>query len=393
MKPKVLQVSSSANWGAIGKIAEGINLSALEAGWEAAFAYGRDLNPCISPLWKVGNMPSVYAHYARHRLLDQEGRGSVLATKKFIARIKDFQPQIIHLHNIHDHWLNYPILFDYLSGCNSHIVWTLHDCWPFTGGCPYFDRMQCHQWQWGCKKCPDKRAIFNHSASNFVLKESCFTALGDKLTLVPVSHWLEELTKKSFLGKNKIQMIHNGIDTELFSPSAAKRRRVLGVAMPWTERKGLADFAELRKLLPDDFEMVLVGLSKKQIKSLPDGICGLAPTQDMKLLAELYSSATVLVNPTYEDTFPTVNLEAMACGTPVVTYNTGGSPEAIGKGTGLVVEQGDVSALASSVLEIAEGDGRFTSEQCRAHAVENFRREERFRDYIHLYTSLLNYFV
>lgn len=385
---KLLQINVTANWGSTGKIAEGIGQAAMSQGWESAIAYGRMMNPSQSELIKVGSQKDVYLHYARHRFLDGEGLGSKRATKQFIEQIKDYAPDIIHLHNIHDHWLNYPLLLEYLATVDTPIVWTFHDCWAYTGGCAYFDRVDCRQWETICGKCPLKQHV-DKSMRNYTLKRELLLTLQDRLTIVTVSRWLEDFVKKSFLKDCRIEMIHNGININKFMPVSPKKKVVLGVALPWSARKGFEDMIKLREILPDDIEIRLVGLNDEQLKNLPKGIIGIKRTQNLEELVHHYSDSSVFVNSTYEDNFPTVNLEALACGTPVVTYRTGGSPEAIDKNTGIVVEKGNIAALAKAVLEVLDNPQNFPSGACRARAELHFDKDKQFGQYIDLYESLL----
>lgn len=385
---KLLQLNATANWGSTGKIAEGIGLAAMRRGWESAIAYGRYSNPSQSELIKVGDKWEVYGHYAKAKLLDGEGLGSRNPTRRLIKQIKDYSPDIIHLHNIHDHWLNYLLLFEYLKSVDTPIVWTFHDCWAFTGGCGYFDSVGCEKWKTECVNCPSHRTFIDNSKRNFILKQNLFLQFKDRLTIVPVSDWLADLVKESFLKECDIEVIKNGIDINVFHKSAEKRKVVLGVALPWSARKGLDDAIALRNLLPQDYEIKLIGLTPKQISSLPSGVVGIERTQNVHQLAEEYSKASVFINPSYEDNFPTVNLEALACGTPVVTYRTGGSPEAVDEKTGIVVDKGDVNALAYAVKHVIH-DRPFRAEDCRERAVINFNKDTQFGKYIDLYENIL----
>lgn len=389
---KLLQLNVTANWGSTGKIAEGIGKAAMKGGWDSYIAYGRDMNPSESNLIKVGNKFDVYAHYARNRFLDGEGLGSKQPTKGLIKHIEKLQPDIIHLHNIHDHWLNYPVLFDYLATIETPIVWTFHDCWAFTGGCPHFDSVGCFKWRdEGCKG----SCLLNHkkAARNYEIRKKAFFKVGSRLNIVTVSEWLSQFVHESIsmkFGANT-SVINNGIDvTTIFKPKGKKRKRILGVSNVWNESKGLMDFSNLRNILPKDIEIVLVGLSEQQKMNLPNGIEGVTRTSDVQELAKLYSSAVALVNPTYNDSFPTVNLEALACGTPVITYRTGGSPEAIDENTGIVVEKGDIQGLANSILEVTNNPQRYSSDICRKRAMTHFNQDIQFEKYIELYNKLLS---
>ena len=367
-------------------------MAAMAHGWKSAIAYGRYMNPSQSQLIKVGNEADVYVHYARARFCDGEGLGSKRATRKLISEIETIAPDIIQLHNIHDHWLNYPLLFEYLGAVDVPVVWTFHDCWAFTGGCPHFENISCYGWRdRECReKCPLKHS---HAARNLQLRHKVVNSIGSRLHIVTVSQWLANYVNQSFVYEAgaSVQVINNGIDvmSTFKIRDVDKRRLILGVSNVWPVYKGLADFIELRKVLPDDVDIVLVGLSQKQIDTLPYGIKGLRRTSSPTELAELYSQASVFVNPTRNDSFPTVNLEALACGTPVVTYRTGGSPEAIDENTGLVVEKGDVNGLAHAVQYVLDNPERFSRETCRNRAVENFNKDTQFDKYISLYDRIL----
>ena len=390
---KLLQLNVTANWGSTGKIAEGIGKAALDRGWKTYIAYGRHMNPSESTLIKVGNKLDVYAHYARNRFLDGEGLGSKGATHSLITQIEEIAPDIIHLHNIHDHWLNYPVLFDYLATNNSPIVWTFHDCWAFTGGCPYFEIPPCDKWLIQCEKCPLRKGKIDRSRLQYNKRKELIASLGNRLTIVPVSKWIYDFCNNSILQNSNIKLIHNGIDVTKFrlkEDNTPKGKMILGVANIWDKRKGLNDFIKLREILPQKFQIKLVGLTKSQINKLPDGIDGITKTQNIDELVTLYNRATVFVNPTYADNFPTTNLEALACGTPVITYRTGGSPEAIDENTGIVVERGDLQGLANSILGVINNPQNFSREACRERAVTHFNQDIQFGEYIDLYDQLLS---
>lgn len=388
---KLLQINVVSNMLSTGKIAEDISKIAIVNRWETYVAFGRWAKKSVSHEVRIAPMLNTYIHYIENRLFDNEGLSSRYYTKRLIRKIEDIKPDIIHLHNIHDHYLNYPILFEYLSKLETPIVWTQHDCWSFTGGCSYFDLLNCEGWKHGCKNCPEKRALFcNKSEMQFSLKKYFFNKPA-LITFVPVSDWLANLLKCSYLRHNQIITIHNGIDINQFKISKNSKFdnkfRIIGVASPWSIRKGLDDFIKLRSKLSDEFLITLIGLSEKQISKLPHGIHGIKKTTDINTLAELYSESDVFVNPTYEDNFPTVNLEALACGTPVITYNTGGSPEAICEKTGVVVEQGNIDKLVDEILKMRKKP--LSSLDCRKRAEEYFNQDKCFKKYIDLYEDLL----
>ncbi|MDE7160952.1 MAG: glycosyltransferase [Muribaculaceae bacterium] len=392
MKPhRVIHLNATANWGSTGKIAEGIGEVAMARGWESTIAYGRMMNPSTSNLIKTGDKADVYMHYARNRFLDGEGLGSRRATERLVREIENLSPDIIHLHNIHDHWLNYPVLFNYLQSVDTPVIWTFHDCWAFTGHCYHFEQAGCMKWRTHCGDCPKKYSFApDRSARNFDLKKKWFASLGKRLTIVGASEWISVYAAESMLKGSNVITIHNGVNTDVFMPGGEKRRMILGVSNVWPPYKGLGDFCKLRKIIPADVEIVLVGLKDEQIKSLPEGITGMGRTRGVEELRDLYRQAAVFVNPTHNDTFPTVNIEALACGTPVVTYRTGGSPEAVDGDTGLVVEKGDVASLARAVMKVIDNPKDFSPENCRSRAVREFDMRRQFGRYVDLYDSLLN---
>ena len=399
----LLQINSVINTGSTGRIAEQIGLAVKDAGWESYISYGRYGNESQSRVIKVGNKLDNYWHVAQTRLLDRHGLASIKATQKFIKQIEEIQPDVIHLHNIHGYYVNYKILFEYLNYNKAPVVWTLHDCWPFTGHCTYYEYVHCDKWKMHCHHCPQTisypKSYFDNSQFNFIQKKKVFSGL-DNLTLVPVSRWLEGELQQSFLKHYPSRQIYNGIDLTQFKliydlnlreKYGLKRKYVcLGVASTWDRRKGINDFMTLSKELTDDFQILLVGLSKKQINELPKNIIGIERTESIKELVEMYNLADVFVNPTYEDNFPTTNIESLACGTPVITYRTGGSTEAIDNDTGVAIPKGEVFALKEMIKKVCTTGKVNYSEKCRARAMKFFDKNERFHEYIYLYRKLLS---
>lgn len=389
--PILLQINVTANWGSTGKIAEAIGNSAIENGWDSYIAFGRRHNPSSSKVIKVGTKIDTYIHYAYNRLFDMEGRSSNQATKALVKKIKELGPNVVQLHNLHDHYLNYQILFEYLNQTDIKVVWAFHDCWAFTGHCYHFIEQNCMKWKTECNHCIRRNKFVDRSQENYLLKKKLF--MGNKnLTIVPCSEWMADFVKESFLKDKRIQVIHNGIDLSVFKviPKIKKRDgkfRIIAVSNVWLPYKGIYDVFKLRVLLTDEYEITIVGLSKEQLNKLPLGIRGIQRTQNVQELVKLYNESDVLINPTYADTFPTVNLESLACGTPVVTYNTGGSPEAIDEKTGIVVEQGNIDAMAAAIRQLKESP--LSSKDCRMRAEEYFDKDKCFSEYIKLYENLI----
>ena len=389
---KVLQINTTYNIGSTGRIVAGIDNVLVNSGIESYIAYGYG-NLQDDKHYKMINKFDSYSHNIMSRLTDGQGLHSTLKTIKLISWIDTINPDIIHLHNLHGNYFNYNVFFNYIKTKSCKVVWTLHDCWPFTGHCAYFDIANCSKWENGCCECPQTKsyppAVVDSSSRNFKLKRDLFTALGDRLILVPVSNWLAQFINRSFFKGSNVFVIHNGIDLKNFNwqENTKSRLYVLGVAFPWDTRKGLKDFYKLRKILSNEIDIVLVGLTIKQIKELPNGIQGLTRTESVMELAQIYSGALAFVNTTYEDNYPTVNLESIACGTPVITYRTGGSPESVNDQCGIVVPKGDVLGLKSAIGYIYDHQDKYNRKSLMAFASENFNQTECFKSYLDLYKS------
>ena len=402
---KLLQINITANWGSHGKIAEGIGQAAIKQGWQSYIAYGRWANPSTSNLFHVGNSWDEMRHGIASRLLDNHGLMSQKATKSLLQFVRNVNPDIVHLHNIHGYYLNYPLLFQYLRQHDIPVVWTLHDCWSFTGHCAHYEFIGCEKWKTHCAECPQKGAypkslLLDRSYRNFEQKKDTFLSL-NRLTLVPVSQWLQRQLQQSFFKHTPTRLIYNGIDTDVFSKQTEvnwiKKKYgipehcaiVLGIASNWY-RKGLPDFLQLASLLPPSIRIVLVGLNKQEQKlAARAGIVGISRTDNLHELCSLYSVANVYFNPTWEETLSCTNLEAMACGTPVVTYKTGGSPETVTAGTGLVIEKGDIQTAAIEIERLCQQPDTTFEDACRLRIVRHFNKEDRFSEYLELYSKIL----
>lgn len=401
---KILQINTVVNTGSTGKIAEGIGRQLLKLGHKSLIAYGRrTVNKSESSLITIGSKIDLLIHGLYTRIFDRHGFASKIATQQLIRDIENFNPDAIGLHNLHGYYLNIEVLFNFLKEFNKPVIWTFHDCWPYTGHCAFYDSIQCKRWQETCFSCPKKNSypasyFLDQSKKNFLDKKKLFNQVND-LHIVSPSHWLNKEVKQSFLNGFPCETIHNGVDLDVFQPMETNMIRgkyplenkkvVLGVANIWSKRKGLGDFLKLAEGLPEEYQIILLGLNKKQINQLPKNIIGITRTESVEEMVDLYNTASVFVNPTREDNFPTTNIEALACGTPVITYNTGGSPEAIDEDTGKVVEKGDVNGLLEAVQYFSETDIKEISKKCRERAERYFDKEERFKDYVELYEKIV----
>ena len=363
---KVLMINSVCGIRSTGRICTDIATELEKQGHEVKIAYGRENVPEQFQRYavRIGNDLDVRLHGIKARLLDGSGFGSKTATEQFIKWVKEYDPDIIHLHNIHGYYINVRVLFDYLKICGKKIIWTLHDCWSFTGHCVYFDYINCEKWKYGCEHCLQKseypaRIGPDMSKRNYALKKKLFGEIPN-MTLVAPSKWLADLIPESYMKEYPTKVIYNGVDTETFKPTNSNfkekyncidKKIVLGVASVWDKRKGLSTFVELADKLDDSYQIVMVGLTKEQIGQLPDNIIGIERTNSVLELAEIYTSADVFVNPTLEDNYPTTNIESIACDTPVITYETGGSSESA-KMFGISVPKNDIKQLVGAIQNI-----------------------------------------
>lgn len=401
---RILQINSVCGRTSTGRIVLNIHKTLLQMGHESYVAYGRPPAMGCPDAIRIGSKLNLYAHVALTRLFDLHGFGSERSTIKFLKKVQQIDPDIIHLHNVHGYYINIRQLFSYLKEVNKPVVWTLHDCWPFTGHCAYFDYVGCEKWKTGCFECPQKKRypssyFLDNSKKNYEMKKQLFTGL-KKMIIVTPSRWLASLVKESFLKDYPVEVIPNGIDTDVFKPTASDFRKkyglegkfiILGVANVWEERKGLKYFLELSKLLREDEAIVLVGLSKKQTKNLPRSILAIPRTNSPTELAQIYTSADVFFNPTLEENYPTVNLEAQACGSYVITFDSGGCRETILEEyvTGEVIERmpdlHSVRALVDTLKERKLSNRQTLKSEDRERL--SFRRA--LKAYVNLYRRMI----
>lgn len=347
----------------------------------------------------IGNRILRNLHLLFSTITGLNGCFSFFSTLNFIWKLKRIKPRVIHFHNLHNCYINLPLLFWFVKQSNISVIWTLHDCWPFTGQCPYFTISQCERWRYGCRSCTQymnyPKSLIDNTRLMWKLKKRWFSGV-ERLTIVTPSVWLSKLVSESFLKHYPVKVINNGIDLSIFKPSHTSSKLcygipednfvLLGVSSYWSERKGLDVFFELRKLLPSYYTIILVGINKKIKTDLPIGIIGIDRTHNASKLAEIYSMADIFINPTREENYPTVNIESIACGTPVITFNTGGSPEILNKHTGIVTKSNTPEAIIDAISEMRANMEMYkiTIEDTLSYA-----KEVKLQQYIDLYKSLM----
>lgn len=397
---KIVQINSVSGSGSTGRIVEGISLLLDNKGYENYIFYGIG-KAKKNNAFKFGNEFSKYVHIIKTRIFGKHGFYSKQQTKKLINKLKEIKPDIIHLHNIHGHYVDVKLLFEFIKKTNVLIIWTLHDCWSFTGHCAYFDYVNCSKWKTECNKCPALRQypnslIFDRSKSSYYDKKSLFTNVLN-LQIVTPSKWLSNLVKLSFLKEYSTHVINNGVDLNIFKPNMNKVFRlkhnlidkyiILGVSNIWEERKGLNYFLELSKILLPDEVIVLVGIDKFKEKNQNEKIVIIPRTNSIIELSHIYADADVFLNPTLEDNFPTTNIESISCGTPVVTFETGGSGESIIENCGIVLKEKTTSALRSAIDIMRSREKSYYVDKCREHAINNYDMNVKFDEYVSLYEN------
>lgn len=357
---------------------------------------------CILPEQQIfGNRLNWFIHNKLFFITGIRDIFSVFSTINLIHKLKKYKPDLIHCNLINDDFLNIPIFVYYVNKYNIPIIWTMHDCRAFTGGCPYFDEIKCNKWKTGCNKCPQKETIIDGSNIQWAIRKHWHNKI-NKLQIVTPSIWLANFIKESFLKKHPLQVIYNGVNTSIFSKRTNinirekyqidnSKKIVLGCAIHWESRKGLIFFEQIAPKLNKDYQIVLIGgiSMERQEKLKKIGILCTGKTSSTEEMIAWYQIATVFVNPTLADNFPTTNIEALASGTPVITFNTGGSPEAIDDKTGIVVEKEDLNGLLSAIERIAKNPSNYTKENCLSRA--EFFSEKQYIEYYKLYLKTINH--
>ena len=392
--------------GSTGKIMFGIADMAKERGYEvftfSPYYYRKNQKMDTETIKNhtfFGSLFETKLHILLAEMTGMHGIWSYFGTRQLIKKIKKLKPDILHLHNLHNFTINIPKLFSYIKKNQIKTVWTLHDCWSMTGKCPHFENIKCQKWKTGCYQCPSiheyPKAYVDQVRLMWKLKRKWFSGI-EHMVIVTPSEWLAGVVKQSYLSNYQTKVIHNGIDLNIFKPTQSDirirygiehdRYIILGVSFDWDIKKGVDVFIHLSNRLSRRYQIILVGTNTELDEKLPNSIVSIHRTHNQKELAELYSAADVFVNPTREDTFPTVNIEALACGTPVITFRTGGSSEGIDSSCGICIEQNDLQSLERNINLICE-KRMFSSYDCVGRA-KLFEMNQCFREYIDLYENI-----
>ena len=394
---KVLQINIFGNL-STGRIAVDLYRTLTEYGHTGILAFARNTTADDVPYIRIGSKLEVCIDGVLTRITDRAGFFSKSSTRKLISEITQYEPDIVHVHNLHGYYINVELLFDFLKTYGKPVVWTLHDCWPYTGHCCYYSMVKCNKWQTECRECPQSKAypaslFVDNSRSNYKRKRELFTSLPN-LNLVTVSNWLEKEVGKSFLKQIPCRTIYNGIDLNVFRPMEGSFRKkhslenkilILGVASTWDVRKGLNDFIQLSKMLDEDYRIVVVGVNESEKRRLTSRMIGISRTDSVQELVEIYSAADVFLNASVEETFGLPTVEAMACGTPVIVYNATALPEVVNQECGYIVEPHDLETIVKILKD--RQYKTITKDSCIKQA-EKYEKHKQFTHYIELYESL-----
>lgn len=391
---KVVQINSVCGKGSTGKICIAVSELLSSKGIENYILYASD-NSNYHLGTKYMSDSNVKLQALKSRVFGNYGFNSRFATLRLLKELDTISPDIVHLHNLHGHNVHLETLFSYLKEKKIKIFWTFHDCWAFTGYCPYYDLVACEKWKTECKDCDQYKKyswFFDRSTYLYKKKKELFAGLD--LTIITPSQWLADEVKQSFLKEYPVKVINNGIDLSTFRPRESDFRKkyniedkfvVLGVAFGWCVRKGLDVFIELSKRLDERFRIVLVGTNNEVDKKLPNNIISIHRTNNQTELAEIYTAADVFVNPTREENFPTTHMESLACGTPVIAFNTGGCSEMLNEQCGVVIDKDNIEDLRFAIVEACL-DEKYSFEDCILQS-KKFSPEEKFNEYIQLYLN------
>lgn len=403
--PKLVQFNPVANWGSTGRLTEDIGDVVMAAGWESYIAFGRQFNPSKSHLLQVGGKLSVWSHTMKTRLFDRQGFGSYHATKQLLKKFDEIKPDVFQFHNLHGNFLNLPLVLQYATKKNIPIVWSLHDCWSMTGHCSHFVRVGCDRWKTECHDCPLKTTypaswLIDSSRRNYREKKRLIEAV-PQLSIISGSEWLAGIAAQSYFKGRDIHYIPDGIDTDIYQPrdNGNEIRRKLGLegkfvilatGTDWGDNKGLSDYGKLRKMLPDEYAIVLVGMSAEAMENVPAGVIGLPRTKTPQELSEYYSMADCVMSLSRMESFGLTPVEGFACGTPAIVYDTTALPELITPETGFVAKFLDVEDVKIKVEAMRAKGKDYYSARCREIALEKYDRKVCYEEYMKVYMSYLS---
>lgn len=397
---RIVQINAVYGAGSTGRMAQEMHNYFLSIGHDS-YVFSGDIMATSDYVKRIGNTFDHKLHAFFSRLFGLQGYFSTFPTLRLLWKLQVLKPDIVHLHNLHNNYINLPLLLRFLAKKNIHTVLTLHDCWFYTGHCCHYTIDNCNKWKTGCGNCPalskGPKSWFFDTSSKVYNDKKCWFDNISHLSVIGNSEWMAAQARESFLKNAKtVKRIYNWIDTETFCPHDKAKSRsvlklptdkfiVLGVSQGWSEEKGLNIFIELAEKLPE-IDFVLVGKSLTG-RILPSNVRITGRTKNIQELVLYYSAANILLNASLQESFGLVSAEALSCGTPIVVNNVTAIPELASEGCGLVVENNDIDQYKEYLIHLKEKEIVFDPQQCRQRAIERFSLKNNIEQYLDVYKS------
>ena len=394
---KVLQINAVYGFKSTGVIVKDIGNTLAHNGDVAYFAY-QTTNESVENGYLVGNKPDWKLHAVHSRVFGKQAYASKCATRRLLKWVDEIKPDVVHFHNLHSNYINLNLLCDHLAKKNIPTVITMHDCWYFTGKCSHYAAVKCGKWQEECGSCPlsktEQPSLFFDSTSKVLKDRTEHLRKLPGLTLVGCSQWIANEAKKSKLGTADICVVYNGVDTEIFKPHESDIRNelglegkfvILGMADKWFAPQNREIVEKIIAAQDENSKIVIVGCRKEQMAyfSKFENVVPMGYVSDRHRLADVYASSDVFVNLTRADTLPTVNMESICCGTPVITFDCCGSPELVDEECGFVVREGDYIGLLEAIenikskplcFDLYKQHQKFDKNQCYKKYLDIYKR-------------------
>ena len=382
---RVIQINTVCGTGSTGRNTVEIAEMLKAKGVTTYIAYGHGTTD-YDKTFIIGNKLENKLHIAFGRLTGKQGYFTKKGTLSLLNFIDHYQPDVIHLNNLHGNYLCFPILLSYIAKNKIPTIYTLHDCWAYTGKCAHYVGTKCKKWKTGCGNCPEVKdypssLFFDYSAKMFSDKKRLFDSISN-LTLVAVSDWITAEIRQSMLSKHKIVRIYNWIDTSVFFPRLDRKVEekygikenefvVLGVCGKWSKGKGIREWRKICEKVGYEIRVVLVG-NKEPGEPFPKECIHIPYTSDPSELAVIYSRADVFCNLSSAESFGKTTAEALMCGTPIIVFDTTACPELVGPGCGFVCRLSDCDDVVEKIGVIQQTGKDAYSNACISFALDNF---------------------
>lgn len=401
---RILQINAVYGQGSTGTIVRDIEHLCFESGIEC---YVASPDPKVREAkhgYVIGNTLDHKLHALLSRIHGKQAYFSHIPTRNLLMWMDEIKPDIVHLHNLHSNYIHLTMLLQYLAEKDIRTIITLHDCWFYTGGCFHYTADGCKGWLDNCGVCPNGKGdpigiLGKHTSRTLADRKKYLLAI-PRLIVTGVSDWISGEARRTFLSKSNIVTVHNGVNMQIFKPTKSDFRKrlglegkyvILGPASKWLLPVNKGVLTDFTKLMQSDEILLLFGVcseaQKEYISSLGlgDKIVSYGFTRDRKELAQLYTMADVFANTTREDSLSLVNVEAQACGTPVVTFDQTGPKETVDGVCSLHVQTGNAVAMYNAVSKARANTTEDTSDGCRRFIEDVFEVKDNYNKFISIY--------